>query len=130
MVIVNTKKKSVHLVELTVPFEHNISKAHERKTHKYADLVLDISQNGYNCKLTCIEIGSHGFVTPDTNKRISEIFSSSKAKPPKLLKKDLSTCKIAILSSYTVWNARHEPSWGGGHRPTSAPTVIALLLHV
>ena len=31
IVIVNTKKKFVHLVELTVPFEHNISKAHERK---------------------------------------------------------------------------------------------------
>ena len=29
-----------------MPFEHN---EHERKTHKYAKLVLDISQNGYNC---------------------------------------------------------------------------------
>ena len=117
IVIVNTKKKFVHLVELTVPFEHNISKAHERKTHKYADLVLDISQNGYNCNLTCIEIaiGSRGLVTPDTNKRISEIFSSIKAKPPKSLKKDLS--KIAILSSYTIWNARHEPSWGATEQP-------------
>ena len=87
IVIVNTIKKFVHLVELTVPFEHNIFKAHERKTHKYADLVLDISQNGYNCNLTCIEVGSRGLVTPDTNKRISEIFSSIKAKPPKSLKK-------------------------------------------
>ena len=112
IVIVNTNKKSFHLVELTVPFERNIPKAHERKTHKYADLVLDISQNGYNCNLTCIEIGSRGLVTPETNKRISEIFSSIKAKPPKSLKKELS--KIAILSSYTIWNARHEPSWGGG----------------
>ena len=115
IVLVNSKKKSVHLVELTVPFEHNISKAHERKTHKYADLVLDISQNGYNCSLTCIEIGSRSLVTPETNKRISEIFSSIKAKPPKSLKKDLS--KIAILSSYTIWNARHEPSWGATDQP-------------
>ena len=115
IVIVNTKKKFVHLVELTVPFEHNISKAHERKIHKYADLVLDISQNGYNCNLTCIEIGSRGLVTPDTNKRISEIFSSIKAKPPKSLKKDLG--KIAILSSYTIWNALHEPSWGATEQP-------------
>ena len=35
---------------------------------------------------------------------------SIKAKLPKSLQKDLS--KIAILSSYTIWNARHEPSWG------------------
>ena len=116
IVIVNTKKKFVHLVELTVPFEHNISKAHERKTHKYADLVLDISQNGYNCNLTCIEIGSHGLVTP-------EIFCSIKAIPPESLKKDLS--KIAILSSYTISGmlATNHP---GGHRPASPPTVIAL----
>ena len=117
IVIVNTKKKFVHLVELTVPFEHYISKAHELKTHKYADLVLDISQNGYNCNLTCIEIGSRGLVTPDTNKRVSEIFSSIKAKSPKSLKKDLSN--IAILSSYTIWNARHEPSWGPQSNLTS-----------
>ena len=54
IVIVKTKKKFVHLSELTVPFEHYIYKAHERKTHKYANLVLDISQNGYNCNLTYI----------------------------------------------------------------------------
>ena len=84
-------------------------------TRKYADLVLNISQNGYNCNLPCIEIGSRGLVTPDTNKRISEIFSSIKAKPPQSLKKNLS--KIAILSSYTIWNTRHEPSWGATDQP-------------
>ena len=127
IVIVNTKRKSVHLVKLTVPFEHNISKAHERKTHKYADMVFDISQTGYNCNLTCIEIGSRGLVTPETNKSISEIFSSIKAKPPKSLKKYLS--KIAILSSYTIWYARHEPSWGPQTNLTSNCnyTVIALI---
>ena len=112
IVIVNTKKKSIHLVELTVPFEHNISKAHEPKPHKYADPVLDIFQNGYNCNLTCIEVGSRSLVTPDTNKIISEIFASIKAKPPKSLKKDFS--KITILSSYTIWNACYQRGGGGG----------------
>ena len=77
IIMVNTKKKSVHLVELTVPFEHNMSKTHVCKTHKYADLILNIFQNGY-CDLTCSEIGSCRLVTPDTNKRISEIFSKNK----------------------------------------------------
>ena len=80
IVIVNNKTKSVHLVELTVPFEHNISKAHERKTQKYADLVSDITQNGYKCTLTCVEVGSRGLVTPETMKSISEMFTYIKAK--------------------------------------------------
>ncbi|XP_072021768.1 uncharacterized protein [Amphiura filiformis] len=115
IVIINTEKKYAHLVELTVPFEQNISKAHERKTQKYTDLISDISGNGFTCNLTCIEIGSRGLVTPDTTKRISNIFSFVKAKPPRSIKKDLS--KLAILSSYTIWNARHEPTWGSSDQP-------------
>ena len=100
IVIVNNNKKSVYLVELNVSFEqvelnvsfqHIISKVHERKTHKYADLVLKISQNGYNCNLTCIEIGSRGLVTPETNNRFLRFLHQSqttkvalkRAKPPK-----------------------------------------------
>ena len=115
IVMVNTKKKSVHLLELTVPFEENISKAHERKHIKYTDLVSDITDTGYKCDLICFEIGSRGLITPETNKRISDMFSFIKAKPPRSLKKDLS--RIALLSSYTIWNARHEPSWGSDNQP-------------
>ena len=35
------------LVELTVPFETNIDKAHSRLI-KYVDLVEDLNQKGYN----------------------------------------------------------------------------------
>ena len=48
---------------------------------------------------------SPGLVPLEPKKRISEIFSSIKATARKSLKKDLS--KIAILSSYTIWNAHH-----------------------
>lgn len=102
-------------IELTVPFEQNMSKAHDRKHQKYANLVADISQNGYNCNLTCIEIGSRGLVTPETTSRISDIYSFTKTKAPKSIKKELS--RIAILCSYTIWNARHEPSWGSTDQP-------------
>ena len=78
--MVDTGKKAVHLAELTVPFEHNITKAHERKTLKYTDLVSDITDNGYDCNITCTEIGSRGLVTPETMIRINEIFSFTKTK--------------------------------------------------
>ena len=115
IVMVNEKLKSVHLIELTVPFEQNINKAHERKTLKYNNLVSDITDNGYTCNLTCIEIGSRGLVTPDTKERLSTIFSFGKAKAPKCLPKDLS--KLSLLTSYTIWNARHDPSWGTADQP-------------
>ena len=111
---------------LTDQFEHNISKALERKSHWYADLIFDISRNGYNCNHTCIENGSRGLITPETNKRISEISSSIKAEPPKSsLKKDLS--KIAIFSSYTIC-MECTPRTILGDRRTSPPTAIALSL--
>ena len=100
IVIINTKNNSVHLVELTVPFEQNINKAHERKINKYSDLTSDISDNGYTCDLTCIEIGSRGLITPETIKRFSTIFSFLTAKTSKSLKKNLS--KLSILISYAI----------------------------
>ena len=42
MVFYNKKDNTIHLVELTVPFETNIQKAHDRKAQKYRDLVSDI----------------------------------------------------------------------------------------
>ena len=45
IVIVNNTEKSVHIFELTVPFETNINSAHERKISKYLTLRR---QNGYN----------------------------------------------------------------------------------
>lgn len=115
IVIQNTKEKSIHLVELTVPFETNIKKAHDRKHKKYIDLVSDISDNGFTCDLTCFEVGSRGLITPENVGRIAEIFSFIKSKPHRALVKELS--KMALLSSYTIWNARQEPAWGSQDQP-------------
>ena len=65
IVIYNRQENSIHLVELTVPFETNISIPHDRKHKKYLDLVSDITDNGFICDLTCFEAGSLGLVTPE-----------------------------------------------------------------
>ena len=116
IVIQNKQENSIHLVELTVPFETNISKAHERKQTKYLDLVSDISDNGFTCDLTCFEVGSRGLITQENVGHIVEIFSFvGKSKPSKKFMKELS--KMALLSSYTIWNARQEPAWGSDDQP-------------
>ena len=47
----NRQENSIYLVELTVPFESNVSKAHDRKHKKYLGVVSDINDNGFICDL-------------------------------------------------------------------------------
>ena len=115
IVVHNKEDNSIHLIELTVPFETNIQKAHDRKSSKYENLVSDISDNGFTCDLTCFEIGSRGLITPDNINNIKAIFTFVKAKPSKKFMKELS--KLALMCSYTIWNARHEPAWGSDDQP-------------
>ena len=104
------KDNNIHLIELTVPFENNIQKAHDRKAQKYRDLVSDILDNGLTCDPICFEIGSRGLITPENIRNIDKIFSFVNTKPSKSFRKELS--KVALLTSYTIWNARHEPALG------------------
>ena len=106
MIILNDNE--IKIVELTVPFETNIEKAHERKTVKYSQLVDDLKAKGFICELYCIEVGSRGIITPSNGKRLKSLFNTNEKKC-KLLNKILS--RIAILTSYTIWNARHNPMW-------------------
>ncbi|XP_072047239.1 uncharacterized protein [Amphiura filiformis] len=111
IIIINNTKKSVHVIELTVPFETNIQKAHDTKMSRYENLHSDIKQEGFKCHLNCIEIGSRGLVTADNTERLSEVFRfiGGRSNSSKTLAKDLS--KLAVICSYSIWNARNEPNW-------------------
>jgi hypothetical protein len=109
LVIVDNSAKSIHIVELTVPLETNIQTAHERKMSKYQNLQSDIIQNGFKCYLNCLEIGSRGLVTTDNVERLRTAFRFAGAKLTKSLVKEIS--QLALISSYTIWNARNDPQW-------------------
>ncbi|XP_071507989.1 uncharacterized protein, partial [Diadema antillarum] len=74
IVLVNQSSKSVVIGELTVPFESNIDSAHNRKSEKYASLVLDIENQGYSCELICFEVGSRGLVTKENKRQVTKLF--------------------------------------------------------
>ena len=65
MIIVIPDKKNtiLHIVELSVAIETNgnVDKRHRKKSDKYAHFVTDIT--GYNCQVTCFEIGSRGYIS-------------------------------------------------------------------
>ena len=54
-------KKSVLLIELTVPWEENREKAHEQKKNRYETLHADCVEKGWICHVIPIEVGLWGF---------------------------------------------------------------------
>ena len=103
-----TAKKAV-IGELTVSFEPNIPKAHERKQSRYAGLLSDLNRAGVNTSLVCFEIGSRGLITKDNVARLRSIFKFKGVPFKKQITKDIS--KLALLGSYAIWNSRKEATW-------------------
>ena len=100
----------VVIIELTVPFETNINKAHENKSNKYAPLMNDIIANGYEVDFFAIEIGSRGYINSENNSSLKKMRKLLKISTPlNKLKNCLS--KLAIISSFVIFHAKSEPSW-------------------
>ncbi len=109
IVCVNSASKYVSILELSVPFESNITKARQYKANKYSNLVLDIENAGYKCNLICFEVGSRGLVTKNNKAQFKQIAKIANSKNAKNLWAQSS--KIAISCSYVVFNARFEKEW-------------------
>ena len=70
IVIVDSKKKTVSIFELTVPGEARISEAHRLKYEKYQHFQHDI--NSYKVAIISFEIGSHtGYISRDNMKSLN-----------------------------------------------------------
>ena len=111
LVIINEESLELTIVELTVPFETNLDDAHTRKTDKYSGLVQDIREKGYTVSFFAVEVGVRGLVSRDNKHRQKQILkkSGSLTRPPDLFQ---SLSKHAVLSSFTIFYARKQQSWG------------------
>ncbi len=111
IVLVDRASREVTIGELTVPFERNINEAHKRKVEKYSSLKNDIEDNGYTCTVLCFEIGSRGFIPKATKQCIHGLMAKYNSKC-KFLKCHINKlCKLVILASYIIFNARKDPVW-------------------
>ena len=61
IVLIDDKRKTLHIFELTVPFEKNIEERNQIKNYKYAHFIKDIKD--YNTTVTAFEIGSRGYIS-------------------------------------------------------------------
>ncbi|KAI8485198.1 hypothetical protein Bbelb_371230 [Branchiostoma belcheri] len=80
LVIHLPEQNIIHLYELTVPFEQNIKRSHDRKTDKYAALVADLETAGITTTLNCFEVGSRGLITPENKCRLKNIFKTYRSR--------------------------------------------------
>lgn len=66
-------KKSIFLIELTVPWEENFSEAHERKKDRYECVRAECIEKGWMCNVMPIEVGCRGFLGHSTISLLSKI---------------------------------------------------------
>ena len=107
IVIQDKKNKILHIFELSVPIETNgnIDKRHREKSDKYAHFVTDIT--GYNCQVTCFEIGSRGYISTRNH---SSLYTLHKFTKPgiKLSKFKENISALSVYSSYHIFITRKE----------------------
>ena len=102
--------KKLLIIELSVPFEPNITKAHDYKVNKYTPLVNDILANGFDVTLLALEVGSRGYISCDNDKTLKFIHKSLFIQTP-YRKFKSQVCKLSVISSFVIFHAKCEPIW-------------------
>ena len=110
IVLINRKEKKIVLLELTVSFEKNIEQAHLRKASRYNDLTQDIKKNGWLVECLPFEVGSRGHINKKTK---TDLFNTLTRYGIRLQKKKIfdELCKIALLCSFSIFQAHCQPTW-------------------
>ena len=109
--LVDESRSLLILFELTSPWETNIDRNHTYKEAKYAPLVADLSRN-FTVLQFSVEISARGFITKPNKARLKAFSLKCCEVGNAHIKRLISTCsKAAILSSFSIFRARNEPSW-------------------
>ena len=97
--IVVWNASSVHMVELTIPFETGIEDA-----SKYAELVESCRWNGFQATLTTVKVGSRGFIHVLGFTKLYKIMNASSKARSELKRKVI---RQAIEGSFQIWCKRN-----------------------
>ena len=109
--IVDESSLTAVLFELTCPWDSNIERSHTFKEEKYSPLVADLSQT-YRVFHFSVEVSVRGQVTGANKNRLKAFVYRVCSEPKKVFKDLVPICsKVALLSSFSVFAARGEPSW-------------------
>ena len=111
IVIVSSLSQEVIVLELTCPWDANIVRSHNFKAEKYAPLINDLSQR-HVVSFFPVEVSARGHVSKENRSRVKAFLLKS-CNANRAISKSLIcvSSKAALLSSYTIFNARGEPTW-------------------
>ena len=119
IVVVNELSQEVIVFELTCPWDTYIARSHAHKSEKYAPLVADLSQR-FIVSFYPVEVSARGQVTKENRARIKSFLLKCCSNPMAFSKSIVSIAsKAALLSSYSLFCARKEPTW-----ENPAPMVV------
>ena len=109
--IVNESKREAVVFELTCPWDDNIVRSHNFKEEKYAPLVADLSQS-YKTYHFSVEVSVRGQISRDNKQRLKALIYRVCSDPKPVFKTIVPILsKSALLSSFSIFSARAEPSW-------------------
>ncbi len=117
LVIVNRTRKSIYILELTVPYERNIMMEHKYKSEKYARLIGDLQDIGWSTSYHAFEVGCRGMIIKENattlNLFITKISKDVKQKihVPVLKKISKSLAEVARLCTFSIVHARNYDVW-------------------
>ena len=107
LVVWSAEARTVHLIELTVPHEDNIEKAHERKEQRYKDLVEECEEAGWQASHFPVEVGCRGFVAASTRKWLGTAGLS----PRKVAETVMCMQETVEKASHWIWLKRKDDTW-------------------
>ena len=97
---------------MTVPWDSNINSAHTYKQNKYSALKLDLQAVGFSTFLFCCEVSVRGQISKSNKSQLKTFLYKSTDCPRSNFKPFINNIsKAALLGSFTIFNARNEPSW-------------------
>ena len=98
--------RTMIFLELTCPFEENITSAAKYKLGRYEKLVCRVRARGWQCHLLTLEVGSRGFVGASCSRALTQLgWRSSKYT---ILGR---IGDIARRCSYVIWLHRKNKTW-------------------
>ena len=108
LVIRNEEEKEVHLAELTVPHEDNISLTHGQKDNRYEALVGECEEAGWKATHFPVEAGCRGFIATSVTKwmRVAGLRPKKRNIMTKALQKTVEKAShwISLKREYTSWS--------------------------
>ena len=109
--IFNEQSQEVIVFELTCPWDSNIARSHALKSDKYSPLIADLSQR-YIVSFFSIEVSARGQISKDNRSRLKSFLFKCCTYTGNLSKSLVRiSSKAALLSSYSIFAARREPTW-------------------